>query len=128
MVDAGALNEPVPIPGKKYFRIGEVSRLTGLKTHTLRYWESEFSIIRPQRASNQRLYRREDVASFLRIKKLIQDDGMTIAGAKKLLARDDEASAEEIDVTQRAGDHQTTEVGLLQQIKKELRELKSILE
>ena len=80
--------ELIRIPDKVYFKIGEVCQLTGVKAHTLRYWESEFSIIKPRRASSQqRLYRRVDVENILRIKKMLQEDGMTLAGTRKSLAR-----------------------------------------
>ncbi len=75
------------IPEKLYFKIGEVSKLAGVATHVIRYWESEFVEIRPKRAnSNQRLYRRSDVELILTIKELLHDRGYTIAGARKLLA------------------------------------------
>jgi DNA-binding transcriptional MerR regulator len=74
------------IPDKVYFRIGEVSHLVGVDTHVLRYWESEFSLIKPFRGkSKQRLYRRQDVENLLRIKGLLHDEGYTISGAKKYL-------------------------------------------
>jgi DNA-binding transcriptional MerR regulator len=67
-----------------YYRIGEVSRITGLKPHVLRYWESEFRVIRPHKeGSLQRLYRRKDLDLILKIKRLLYEDGFTIAGAKK---------------------------------------------
>jgi DNA-binding transcriptional MerR regulator len=67
-----------------YYRIGEVSRITGLKAHVLRYWESEFKVIRPHKGDSlQRLYRRKDVDLILKIKKLLYEEGFTIAGAKK---------------------------------------------
>ncbi len=67
-----------------YYRIGEVSRITGLKPHVLRYWESEFKVIKPHKeGSFQRLYRRKDLDLILKIKKLLYEDGFTIAGAKK---------------------------------------------
>ncbi len=76
------------IPDKTYFKIGEVCRLTGIKSHTLRHWEAEFKILKPQRAnSKQRLYRRIDIENILLIKKMIQDDGLTLGGAKKVLAK-----------------------------------------
>ena len=76
------------IPDKTYFKIGEVCDITSIKSHTLRYWESEFSMIRPRRAgSNQRLYRKVDVENILKIKALIYERGMTIAGVKKMLAQ-----------------------------------------
>lgn len=76
------------IPDKRYFKIGEVCEIAGVKQHVLRYWESEFKqMIRPQRASSkQRLYRRVDVENILKIKKLLKEDGFTIPGAKKLFA------------------------------------------
>ena len=74
------------IPEKKYFRIGEVSKLVGVDPHVLRYWETEFKIIRPHRAkSKQRLYRTNDVENLLRIKVLLHDEGYTISGARKVL-------------------------------------------
>src|SRR4030043_1569381 len=67
-----------------YYRIGEVSRITGLKPYVLRYWESEFKVIRPHKeGSLQRLYRRKDLDLILKIKKLLYEEGFTIAGAKK---------------------------------------------
>ena len=77
---------PGSIPDKLYFKIGEVKKITGVEPHVLRYWESEFKIIRPQRASSkQRLYRRVDVENILTIKKLLYEDGYTVPGARKLL-------------------------------------------
>ncbi len=74
------------IPEKKYFRIGEVSDLVGVETHVLRYWESEFPMIRPDRGiSKQRLYRRQDVELIVRIRDLLHDHGYTIAGARRLI-------------------------------------------
>ena len=74
------------IPDKVYFRIGEVSSLVGVEPHVLRYWESEFKLIRPRRAkSNQRLYRRQDVEALLLIRELLHDRGYTITGARKFL-------------------------------------------
>ncbi len=74
------------IPDKVYFRIGEVSQLVGVDTHVLRYWESEFPMIKPFRGpSKQRLYRRQDVENLLRIKGLLHDEGYTILGARRHL-------------------------------------------
>ncbi len=78
------------IPEKKYFRIGEVSRIVGVDTYVLRYWETEFPRIRPHRAkSKQRLYRKKDVEQLLQIKKLLHDEGYTISGARKVLKEQD---------------------------------------
>lgn len=78
-----------------YYRIGEVSRLTGLKPHVLRYWETEFRVIKPYKGGSlQRLYRKKDLDLILRIKKLLYEEGFTIAGAKKKI-RDIERGKEE---------------------------------
>jgi DNA-binding transcriptional MerR regulator len=75
-----------PVPDKAYFRIGEVARILGVKPYVLRYWESEFKTIRPQKSrSQQRLYRRRDVELLLRIKKLLYEERFTIAGARRKL-------------------------------------------
>lgn len=76
----------ISIPDKLYFKIGEVAKMADVPTHVLRYWESEFSGIKPKRASSkQRLYRRQDVELILNIKSLLHEQGYTIAGARKLL-------------------------------------------
>ena len=67
-----------------YYRIGEVSRITGLRPHVLRYWETEFKAIKPYKGESlQRLYRKKDLDLILKIKKLLYEEGFTIAGAKK---------------------------------------------
>ena len=74
------------IPDKLYYKIGEVAKFTGVKTHVLRYWETEFSSIRPNKSrSNQRLYRKQDVDLILHLKDLLYNQGFTIAGARKKL-------------------------------------------
>ena len=74
------------IPDKLYYKIGEVAKFTGVKTHVLRYWETEFKAIRPNKSrSNQRLYRRRDVELILHLKDLLYNQGFTIAGARKKL-------------------------------------------
>lgn len=86
---------PGSIPDKLYFKIGEVKKITGIEPHVLRYWESEFKIIRPQRASSkQRLYRRVDVENILTIKKLLYEDGYTVPGARKFLTEKKEEKKE----------------------------------
>jgi DNA-binding transcriptional MerR regulator len=77
----------VAIPEKLFFKIGEVCDLTGVQAHVLRYWESEFPMLSPQKnRAGQRTYRKRDVEIALRIKELLYDDQYTIAGAKKRLA------------------------------------------
>jgi len=76
----------VAIPEKIFFKIGEVCDLVGVQAHVLRYWETEFTVLSPQKnRSGQRSYRRRDVEIALRIKELLYDDLFTIAGAKKRL-------------------------------------------
>ena len=80
-------NAAVAIPEKLFFKIGEVCDLTGVQAHVLRYWESEFPMLSPQKnRAGQRTYRRRDVEIALRIKELLYEDQYTIAGAKKRLA------------------------------------------
>lgn len=78
------------IPDKLYFKIGEVSSITGVEPYILRYWESEFKLVKPYRTkSNQRLYRRKDVESVIKIKKMLYEEKLTIAGAKKKIKMND---------------------------------------
>ena len=73
---------------KRYFRIGEVSRIIGVEPYVLRYWESEFPQIRPPRAdSNQRTYQRKDLDIILEIKRLLYDEKLTINGARQKLKK-----------------------------------------
>jgi DNA-binding transcriptional MerR regulator len=77
---------PVDLPDKLYFKIGEVARLIGVKPYVLRYWESEFSALRPGKTrSRHRLYRRKDVETLLEIRRLLYAERYTIEGAKRCL-------------------------------------------
>src|SRR5687768_7675270 len=79
----------VAIPEKLFFKIGEVCELAGVQAHVLRYWESEFPMLAPQKnRAGQRVYRKRDVEIALRVKELLYEDQYTIAGAKKRLAND----------------------------------------
>jgi len=79
----------VAIPEKLFFKIGEVCELAGVQAHVLRYWESEFTMLAPQKnRAGQRVYRKRDVEIALRIKELLYEDQYTIAGAKKRLANE----------------------------------------
>lgn len=94
------------IPDKVYFKIGEVSRLAELKPYVLRYWETEFGVLRPKKSrTGQRLYRRSDVEMVLRIKTLLKDRRFTIAGARAELRRGKAALAsdDETDTLRAAG-------------------------
>ena len=71
---------------KRYFRIGEVSRIIGVEPYVLRYWESEFPQIKPRRAdTNQRTYQRRDLETIIEIKRLLYEEKLTIEGARKRL-------------------------------------------
>ncbi len=81
------------IPDKLYFRIGEVSRLCRLPAYVLRFWETEFPQLKPTKSSTgQRMYRRRDLESVLRIKTLLYDEGYTIAGARQQLRTEAKAT------------------------------------
>ena len=74
------------VPDKLYYRIGEVETITEIPAYVLRYWESEFPALAPAKnSSGQRIYRRRDIETILRIKQLLYEEGFTIAGAKKRL-------------------------------------------
>src|SRR6059036_2690546 len=84
-----ARTSEVFVPDKLYFRIGEVSELCRLPAYVLRFWETEFPQLKPVKSNTgQRMYRRKDVESVLRIKKLLYEEGFTIAGARQQLRSD----------------------------------------
>ena len=113
------------IPDKLYFKIGEVKKITGVEPHVLRYWESEFRIIRPQRASSkQRLYRRVDVENILTIKKLLYEDGYTVSGARKFLTERKDAK----ENPSKAKIPRATTRSMLAELKSDLRQLQEMLE
>tara|TARA_Y100000768_G_C23528828_1_gene473869 strand:+ start:37 stop:381 length:345 start_codon:yes stop_codon:yes gene_type:complete len=81
------LNNSVEIPNKRYFTIGEVSKITRIKTHILRYWEKEFETLEPtKRRGNRRYYTQDDILTIIKINNLISSQGFTIDGAKQNLA------------------------------------------
>lgn len=84
----------VELPDKLYFKIGEVAKLVGVKPYVLRYWETEFSILRPGKTrSKHRLYRRKDVETLLEIRRLLYAERYTIEGAKRRLRESGRAAA-----------------------------------
>jgi DNA-binding transcriptional MerR regulator len=86
MLEASNNNELPVIPGKRYFAIGEVSELCGVKPHVLRYWEQEFSQLKPvKRRGNRRYYQRHDVVLIREIRGLLYEQGFTIGGARQRL-------------------------------------------
>ena len=133
--------EPTPqeIPDKLYFRIGEVSRLTGVKQYVLRFWESEFSGLGPKKSgTGHRLYRRKDVEMVLEIKHLLYEKRYTIEGARKWLeTREKPAPAAKASkssklvkaarAAEQASLFPSATPGLLDAIRKELESLVKIL-
>jgi DNA-binding transcriptional MerR regulator len=90
MLEASHNNELPPIPGKRYFTIGEVSDLCGVKPHVLRYWEQEFPQLKPvKRRGNRRYYQRQDVLMIRQIRSLLYEQGFTIGGARQKMSGDD---------------------------------------
>ena len=86
-----------PIPAKRYFTIGEVSELCGVKPHVLRYWEQEFSQLKPvKRRGNRRYYQHHEVLLIRRIRELLYDEGFTINGARNRLDTHLQAPAESV--------------------------------
>ncbi|KAA0875001.1 MerR family transcriptional regulator [Nitrincola tapanii] len=86
MPDPGAKNpELAPIPGKRYFTIGEAAELCDLKPHVLRYWEQEFPQIQPVKRNNRRYYQRQDLLLIRQIRSLLYEQGFTITGARQWL-------------------------------------------
>ena len=113
------------IPDKLYFKIGEVAKLADVPTHVLRYWETEFSDIKPKRAnSKQRLYRRKDVELILQIKTLLHGQGYTIAGARKALKGGGKTPAKGQNKKQISGRQCARKMNV---IKEQLQELQKIL-
>jgi len=113
MLEPGNNDELPPIPGKRYFTIGEVSELCAVKPHVLRYWEQEFPQLKPvKRRGNRRYYQRQDVLIIRQIRSLLYDDGFTIGGARQRLT----------------GEQAKSDVSQSQQIIKQLRmELEQVL-
>jgi len=112
-----------------YYRIGEVSRITGLKPHVLRYWESEFKVIKPYKAGSlQRLYRKKDLEIIQKIKKLLYEEGFTIAGAKKKIRDIERAENQQtkLRLVERWPDRNDLE--LLDAIREELKGIRKMLE
>lgn len=107
------------VPDKLYYKIGEVSKITGVKPHVLRYWESEFREIKPYKSQSlQRLYRKRDIELIFKIKKLLYEDLFTISGAKRKI-KDSPDKAGQMDL------HFDEEAykRILIEIKRELKEI-----
>ena len=120
---AGSRVEPV-IPDKLYFRIGEVARLLGIATYVLRFWEGEFPQLHPNKGgTGQRLYRRRDVETALRIKHLLYDEGYTIPGARQFLKSEPRQNTPELPFHR----DQTTPEQQLRKLHSELTEIAGLL-
>ena len=110
-------NELPPIPGKRYFTIGEVSELCNVKPHVLRYWEQEFPQLKPvKRRGNRRYYQRQDVIMIRQIRALLYEQGYTIGGARLQLSDTDENKED-----------QKNNKETLHEIRRELEEVMGIL-
>ena len=116
MLEPGNNDELPPIPGKRYFTIGEVSELCAVKPHVLRYWEQEFPQLKPvKRRGNRRYYQRQDVIIIRQIRSLLYDDGFTIGGARQKLTGEEAKT----DLSQSQQ--------IIKQMRKELEEIVKLL-
>ncbi|MFT5449367.1 MAG: DNA-binding transcriptional MerR regulator [Gammaproteobacteria bacterium] len=116
MLDPSSSSELPVIPGKRYFTIGEVSELCGVKPHVLRYWEQEFPQLKPlKRRGNRRYYQRQDVILIRQIRSLLYEHGFTIGGARQRLSGEEAR----VDVNQSQQ--------IIRQLRLELEEVLNIL-
>jgi DNA-binding transcriptional MerR regulator len=129
------------IPNKLFFKIGEVCEITDTQPYVLRYWESEFPALAPAKnSSGQRIYRRRDIETVLRIKQLLYEEGFTIAGAKKrleveLAGRADTPSSARAAEAPEEGTPSSTApvkdektVGVLREVREQLRDILTLLD
>jgi len=125
--------EPPPIPDRLYFKIGDVARLCGVETYVLRFWESQFPQLKPNKSgTGQRLYRRRDVEQALEIKRLVHAQGYTLSGARTVLEhgqrrshkRDDSQASLPIADPSKRLDEVAAAIG---HVRAELREIASML-
>lgn len=116
-----------PIPDKLYFRIGDVAKLCGVEAYVLRFWETEFPQLKPNKSgTGQRLYRRRDVELALRIKQLLYADGYTIAGARQVFAAESR-EARKSPPSLKGGSGQASAEKQLHQLRAELKEILGLL-
>ena len=116
MLEPGNNDELPPIPGKRYFTIGEVSDLCAVKPHVLRYWEQEFPQLKPvKRRGNRRYYQRHDVMMIRQIRSLLYEQGYTIGGARQML--EGEEAREDINRSQQ----------IIRQVRAELEQILQVL-
>jgi DNA-binding transcriptional MerR regulator len=125
---------PPPIPDRLYFKIGDVAELCGVKTYVLRFWESQFPQLKPNKSgTGQRLYRRRDVEMALEIKRLVHGEGYTLAGARTALEQASRRSSKRLEpqgsVASATGNHpkQDAVAAAIGHARAELREIASLL-
>ena len=120
-----------PIPAKRYFTIGEVSELCGVKPHVLRYWEQEFTQLRPvKRRGNRRYYQHHEVLLIRRIRELLYEQGFTINGARNRLdshGRSNGAVGEEVEETELGAEAPTQVAVDVDQLRKEILQVLDLL-
>jgi DNA-binding transcriptional MerR regulator len=118
------------IPNKLFFKIGEVCEITDTQPYVLRYWESEFPALAPAKnSSGQRIYRRRDIETVLRIKQLLYEEGFTIAGAKKRLETEMAGRADTpAPATVAPGASPDPKHVALRQVRDQLREILTLLD
>ena len=110
------MNNSIEIPNKRYFTIGEVSKITHIKTHILRYWEKEFDNLEPaKRRGNRRYYTQNDILTILKINELITKQGFTIDGAKQ-------------KITTSASDENVSDNKILSLLKKDIQDAINVLD
>jgi len=115
---------PPRLPDKLYFRIGEVSRIVGVKPYVLRFWETEFQLLKPGKApSRHRMYKKKDVELLLEIKRLLYAEGYTIAGARKRLRENKKEDRRQLKLPLADAKYKNA----LIKIKKDLQSLRKLL-
>jgi DNA-binding transcriptional MerR regulator len=125
---AQARSAEINIPDRLYFRIGEVSELIAIKAYVLRYWESEFPMLKPvKNSAGRRLYRKQDLETAIEIKRLLYEKGFTIEGARKQLACPPEPEAGGPAVSRSAPPQSAIDTHQLRAIKRELQGILTIL-
>jgi DNA-binding transcriptional MerR regulator len=129
-VDAADADSGAGLPDKIYFKIGEVAEIVGVEPYVLRYWETEFPVLKPSKSrSQQRLYRKRDVETLLKIKKLLYEEMYTIAGAKKFMARGgDRSPSPQMTLRLAETPRVVADSGLLRKVEKELSDLLKYLD
>lgn len=116
-----------PIPAKRYFTIGEVSDLCGVKPHVLRYWEQEFTQLKPvKRRGNRRYYQHHEVLLIRRIRELLYEQGFTINGARNRLDESISATTRSAPVSE-APDDTSTDSSTLPALRRELQDIAALL-